>query len=97
MKKVVLIFVFSLLLVACGGSEADEAPEWADSAELEQACLDEGGIFIAEYNECEDISEDACTELGGEYDSCASACRHEPAETICTAQCVLVCSFEADS
>ncbi|UCG24642.1 MAG: hypothetical protein JSW55_01165 [Chloroflexota bacterium] len=94
MKEVILILVFSLFLVACGSSESDEVPEAADSAELEQACVDEGGIFIAEHNECEDISEDACTELGGEYDSCASACRHEPEDMICTAQCVLVCSFE---
>ena len=97
MKKVILILVFSLFLVACGGSESSDAPEGADSAELEQACLDEGGIFIAEHNECEDISEDACTELGGEYDPCASACRHEPDDVICTAQCVLVCSLDADS
>lgn len=97
MKKVVLFLVFSLFLAACGSSDSDKAPEGADSAELEQACLAEGGIFIAGHNECEDISEDACTELGGVYDSCASACRHEPAETICTAQCVLVCSFDADS
>jgi hypothetical protein len=97
MKKVILVLFFSLFLAACSGSESDEAPDEVDSAEIEQACVDEGGIFIAEHNECEDISEDACTELGGAYDSCASACRHEPADTICTAQCVLVCSFDADS
>jgi hypothetical protein len=97
MKKVLLVLVFFLLLAACSSSESDEAPEAVDSAELEQACLDEGGIFIAEQDECEDISEDACTDLGGTYDSCASACRHEPADAICTAQCVLVCSFDAGS
>ncbi|HSG16322.1 MAG TPA: hypothetical protein VLE70_08370 [Anaerolineae bacterium] len=96
MKKVTLILVFFLFLAACSSSESDEAQE-VDSAELEQACLDEGGIFIAEHNECEDISEDACTELGGEYDECASACRHEPADMVCTAQCVLVCSFDTES
>ena len=94
MKKVVLLLVLMTLLAACSRSESDEAPEAQDSVALEQACLDEGGIFIAEHNECEDISEAACTTMGGSYESCASACRHEPADVMCTAQCVQVCSLD---
>jgi hypothetical protein len=44
-------------------------------------------------NECEGISQDLCNELGGNFDSCASACRNNPDSDICTMQCVIVCSF----
>lgn len=87
MKKPLLIFVtltvfLTIILAACG------------SGVSEQDCVDAGGTWLADYNECEDISEAACTELDGTYDPCASACRHEPEGTVCTQQCVLVCSFE---
>ena len=38
---------------------------------------DAGGTWIDEHNECEDISEAVCNDLDGDYDPCASACRHD--------------------
>ena len=62
--------------------------------DLSQECQDANGKWLEEYNECEGISEQECQELGGQYDNCASACRHDPNSAVCTMQCVMVCSFE---
>lgn len=61
---------------------------------LEDACIEHGGNWIEKHEECENIEENTCSELGGEFNSCASACRNDPNSEICTKQCVLVCSFE---
>ena len=89
MKKLVLVTVLLVLLTACGGSAE------VDSAAVEQACLEEGGIYVAEHVECEQISEQACTDMGGTFDACGSPCRHEPEGVICAAVCVPLCSFDA--
>ena len=91
MKLFVLLLTICMLLTAC--SSSDDALIQLDVAEIEAACIEAEGVFVEEYIECENISEETCTEMGGEFDECASACRHEPEGTICTAQCVLVCSF----
>ncbi|MFO7710664.1 MAG: DUF333 domain-containing protein [Candidatus Woesearchaeota archaeon] len=49
------------------------------------------GEWLDEHQECEGISENQCQELGGSFDDCASACRHDPDAEICTKQCVFVC------
>ena len=51
------------------------------------------GTWLPEYQECEDITENACDQLNGTYSNCASACRHDPDAGVCTAQCVPVCSL----
>ncbi|MFP4424574.1 MAG: DUF333 domain-containing protein [Candidatus Woesearchaeota archaeon] len=58
-----------------------------------QLCQQEGGKWLPEYNECEGISEEACLESNGSFDSCASACRNDPDAEVCTKQCVFVCSW----
>ena len=59
----------------------------------ETMCLGNEGTWINEYSECEYISENLCTENGGQYFECESACRHDIEETACTKQCVAVCEF----
>lgn len=96
MRKLGTIVVVFMLLAACSSSQTAETERAAPQmvgAELEQACLEAGGTFIAEHNECENISEAACEAMGGAFDACASACRHQPPEVICTMQCVQVCAF----
>ena len=56
-----------------------------------EQCTENGGQWLEEFNECEYISENRCTEMNGEYNECESACRHNPDAEICTAQCVPVC------
>ncbi len=62
---------------------------------LQEQCENFGGTFIAEYDECEGIDDVSCTELGGMFNECASACRHEEpgADRVCTMQCVQVCTL----
>ncbi|PSO45037.1 MAG: hypothetical protein BRC25_03395 [Parcubacteria group bacterium SW_6_46_9] len=59
-----------------------------------QACRDAGGDWLSQYNECEGVRKVWCESRGGTYNSCASACRHDPDADFCTEQCVQVCSFQ---
>ncbi|MFB5623035.1 MAG: hypothetical protein ACE5RH_03485, partial [Nitrosarchaeum sp.] len=57
----------------------------------ESLCQKYGGNWIPEFNECETISDDQCSDMNGIFNECESACRHMPESTICTEQCVQVC------
>lgn len=56
-------------------------------------CRQLGRGWSEKYRECSVKSEKECKQLGGRYDFCASACRHDPNAQLCTTQCVQVCSF----
>lgn len=56
-------------------------------------CQSADGEWLPNHNECEGVGQSWCTEYGGSYESCASACRHNPEADVCTEQCVQVCSF----
>ena len=62
--------------------------------DLATACGAERGTWLAAYNECEGIAKETCNKLGGEYISCASACRHKPKTEVCIQVCVEVCNFK---
>ena len=64
--------------------------------DMKSICELNDGEWLEDYNECEYISESVCSEMGGEFDECASACRNDPdyPEVACTMQCVPVCSIE---
>jgi hypothetical protein len=80
--------VLVLLLATCGSSSD------VDPAEVEEACLEAGGIYVEEHVECEQVSEQTCTDMGGTFDECGSPCRHEPEDVACAAMCVPLCTFE---
>ena len=90
MKKLVLVMVLLMVLLAACGSSSK-----VDPAEVEQACLEAGGIYVEEYVECEQISEQTCTDMEGTFDECGSPCRHEPDDVVCVAMCVPLCTFDA--
>jgi hypothetical protein len=56
-------------------------------------CEAHDGNWSAEYKECNGISENTCKSIGGTYDGCASACRHDPKAEMCTMQCVQICTL----
>ena len=58
-----------------------------------KACIDAEGKWLQEYNECEGLNQKSCEELGGSFEECASACRHDPKAELCIAVCVNVCKF----
>lgn len=63
-------------------------------SELALACQEQGS-WLEEEQECEWIVEDWCQDMGGNFNACASACRHMDPEVaeFCTMECVPVCSF----
>ena len=68
----------------------------ADREPSKAICDIYGGSWLVEFNECEFISEEQCSMIGGNFQECESACRHDPDAEICTQQCVLVCSIGDD-
>lgn len=58
-----------------------------------QQCASIGGTWSAQYKECTGISQTACQEIGGTFNKCASACRHNPDAEACIMMCVQVCTF----
>ena len=51
-----------------------------------------GSRWLSEYNECEYIDSQTCTQLlKGTFNDCVSACRHNPKAEMCTQNCVPVC------
>lgn len=71
--------------------------ELSKEESLRMSCETAGGAWIEEVTECENINESTCTELGGTFDECTSACRNDPEAEICTLQCVPVCYFSIKS
>jgi len=74
--------------------EIEEKEEAEEVTEIAELCEQLGGTWIDHANECEYIGEQECEALGGIFDGCASACRHDPDAEICIAVCVPVCYFE---
>lgn len=56
-------------------------------------CQSNGGTWLNEYRECENIGSDWCLRHSGVFNECGSACRHQPQATVCTLQCVPFCSL----
>lgn len=58
-------------------------------------CVQHGRKWLEEYQECEGMTKQECEQSSGVYDSCASACRHDPnyPNVACIESCVAVCKF----
>lgn len=106
-KKILigLIVLLSAIFVGCSQTSEDiNLPEPGDSespiggtvpanTSLQELCEGSGGKWLNEFYECEGIDQSYCQELGGEYNSCGSACRNDPNAEACTMQCVMYCAF----
>ncbi|WP_062262860.1 hypothetical protein [Endozoicomonas arenosclerae] len=55
-----------------------------------------GGNWLPEYNECEYMNKSTCEQLGGTFNECESACRHNADAMVCFQVCVPVCSFNPE-
>lgn len=88
--SVILLIIITIILSAC------TAPRQADfqpNISLSEQCKKADGTWLQEYNECEGINSSQCQVLAGEFNECASACRHQPEGRVCTMQCVTVCNI----
>jgi hypothetical protein len=105
--QLTVFFTILMTFAACSSKEpvqtpvanppvTDTQPSGAGNAKINLAalCAEKNGNWLEEYSECEGGGDaDWCRTYGGNFNECASACRHNPEAEICTMQCVLVCSF----
>ncbi|MBU3978708.1 hypothetical protein KJ980_04125 [Patescibacteria group bacterium] len=75
-------------------------PQPKNSSALKNACQEKGGTWLDQYKECESIPTDkgldqtTCTTLGGTFNACESACRHnDNPQQACIEVCVKTCKF----
>ena len=69
-------------LAACSNTSSPDAA---------QACVAAGGHVDAVHQECLDVSPTACEGMGGQFQECASPCRHQPEAMMCITRCDAVC------
>ena len=94
MKKIIFIIIL-IVIVAWVGYYffyRDEAGLGLKKAA--KICQLNDGDWVEEHKECEYAEKEWCLELKGEYDECASACRHNPDPiAVCTLECIPLCKF----
>lgn len=71
-----------------------EGQTYTEDLEVSEMCERFRGTWLEDTKECERVSEENCDEMGGTFNECASACRNNEENRLCTMQCVLVCEFE---
>lgn len=76
-----LVLIFAVIVTSAAGQQPAES------------CSHNGGTWLEKYKECEYASREWCRTLGGRFDECGSACRHELNPGPCTMQCVPICQF----
>lgn len=74
-------------------SDSVDNPDDEEGESLAESCAAADGNWLEQHNECEYVSSQWCSDQGGTYAACESACRHNPDTEICTMQCVPVCEF----
>lgn len=60
---------------------------------LEKSCIEGGGKFLSEHNECEIEDIAWCDANNGTFDHCESFCRHQNRDAPCIMVCVAVCKL----
>jgi len=72
---------------------------FSQRSKLKQMCLNSGGKYLFIYNECQETNSSLddklsslCDFTKGEFNSCASPCRHSPGG-VCITMCEQVCKF----
>lgn len=76
-----------------GGDNPNPAGTVETGSTNAQKCASQGGTWSEEYKECTGIGANSCQEIGGTFNECASACRHDPNAQACIMMCVQVCTL----
>lgn len=77
--------------VTLSGCEDDKSAIAQES--LASSCIENGGKFLSDYNECEIEDKAWCETNNGIFDGCQSFCRHKSREAPCIMMCVSVCKL----
>lgn len=60
----------------------------------QKICNDNKNNWLTEFKECVGLTKETCEQFKGEYNPCASPCRHNPNKNaMCIQICVEVCRF----
>lgn len=93
---VVIAAIAFILVLLLNNTKTPTNNNVESKSELQTYCEANNGTWIEESEECEGISEVMCVNKGGVFNECASACRNNPEQEVCTLQCVQVCEFGVD-
>ena len=63
------------------------------SNDLQEICESNEGRWLEEFAQCEYTNPTTCSQMGGEFIECGSACRNDPDAEMCTMQCVPYCDL----
>ena len=63
---------------------------------IESLCKQKNGVYYSTEKLCEvnQLSKTQCLAQNGQFNECASACRHDPKAQVCNMMCVLTCTFK---
>lgn len=89
-----VIVIFASEGITLLDSDHHHDDHYDDHHELEEFCEANGGVWIEDHKECENLSRSLCESMGGEFESCESACRHDADDVVCMTVCVEVCEFD---
>jgi len=89
------ILILVILYILFSISKTGEMPKDTQPSFL---CEKNGWNWVENFNECETSDalaeiKEFCEKQNGEFNECASPCRHSPETEICASVCVQVCSF----
>ncbi|MCK5027544.1 MAG: hypothetical protein KAS07_03935 [Candidatus Pacebacteria bacterium] len=73
--------------------EQEEDVEKIPRGDVAERCEVFGGKWLQLPSECENISQEVCDTLGGVFNECGSACRHDPDAETCIMMCVPYCAI----
>lgn len=88
--KILIVLLFAVLVLSSCLPAADNN---TDKNNLEESCRANNGVWLEQYQECESISQQWCEQNNGQFNDCASACRHDAEADVCIEVCVPVCNF----
>jgi len=94
MLLAVVVILAGFLIVNFGVFTRNE--EGVVNNEIGELCVDDGGIWLTDFDECEGLSQEWCDSKGGNFYECESACRHDSSAKVCIEMCIPVCKFGED-
>lgn len=84
-----LLLIIVLIVVAIGTVIYTKINE----RDFKSICVSANGKWLPEFKECENMEREACYKNLGEWNGCASPCRHDPNANVCVELCQEVCKF----
>jgi len=97
MKKIgyIVVAIIIIFLIYNYGFKLKDENNLNVIASVAGACETSEANWLEKESECENTTKTWCEVNQGQFSECESACRHDHDPlTICTAQCIGVCSFD---